>query len=96
MKAQTPAGVKAVDQSQPVETVKESLLRRWVYIQVRWAYLEDGPVPEGLVLSAVNSVITFDYRFVVAVDEETAYAVGFEHMQGDGLLNDYVIDVENK
>ena len=96
MKSQTPAGVKADDAVQEQGTVKDSLLRRWVYVQVRWAYQEDGPVPEGLQLGADNAVITFDYRFVVAIDEETAYRVGFEHMQGDGLLNDYVIDVEGK
>ena len=98
MKAQTQGGVKAVDQSQTVETVKESLLRRWVYIQVRVDSDWDNGVPEWAEnlgpYKNQGMMVTFDYRFVQAVDEDHAYAIGQEHMQMDGVINDYVIDVD--
>ncbi len=84
MKPQSPAPVKVDATKTSVETDTPSTatddLRLYVYIQVRIDPDED-------------STVTFDHRFVRTDSEKSAYETGQEHMQMDGVVNDYVIDV---
>ncbi len=84
MKPQSPAPVKvdatktSAETGEPSTATDES--RLYVYIQVRIDPDED-------------STVTFDHRFVRTTSVESAYETGQEHMQMDGVVNDYVVDV---